>query len=103
MANDLLYFGTQKPGGSVSAAQWSEFLATAVTPRFPDGLTAWDASGQWKASDGTLVREPSHVLNLVHEGGARDEAAIGALIGEYKARFHQESVMRVAASACVSF
>ena len=100
--SDLIYFGTEKPGGTVSDEEWAAFLREVVTPRFPDGLTTWRASGQWRSADGSLTREDSHVLNLVHAGDAKAEGAIGALIGEYKTRFRQEAVLRVRSDACVS-
>src|SRR5262245_11167940 len=68
MASELLYFGTARPNGTVSVAEWSSFLASAVTPRFPQGLSAWPATGQWQSADGLLIREDSFVLNLVHAG-----------------------------------
>jgi len=103
MTHDVLYLGTQTPGGVVSSAEWADFLATAVTPRFPDGLTTWDASGQWKSKESAIVREPSHVLDIVHADTAASEAAIDTITREYKARFRQESVMRVTRKSCVSF
>lgn len=101
-ASEWLYFGTAKPGGTVSAAEWSLFLAGSVTPRFPAGLTVWPAAGQWQAADGSITREDSFVLNLVHPATEAAEQSIGALIGEYKARFRQEAVLRVRTQACVS-
>jgi hypothetical protein len=100
---DLVYFGTARPGGTVSRKEWTDFLRTSVTPRFPDGLTVWEATGQWRAGDGTLLREPSFVLNLVHADDATSEASVSALRDEYKSRFHQESTLRVKQWACVSF
>ena len=100
--SDLIYFGTDTPGGRVSDADWAAFLGEVVTPRFPDGLTTWRASGQWRSADGSLTREDSHVLNLVHAGDAKAEGAIGALIGEYKMRYRQEAVLRVRSDACIS-
>jgi hypothetical protein len=100
--SDLIYFGTEKPGGTVSDDEWAAFLRDAVTPRFPDGLTTWRASGQWRSADGSLTREDSHVLNLVHAGDAGTEAAVRALIDEYKTRYGQEAVLRVRSAACVS-
>jgi Protein of unknown function (DUF3574) len=100
--NDLIYFGVETPHGAVSDDDWAAFLRDGVTPRFPDGLTTWRASGQWRSADGTLTREDSHVLNLVHPGDPKTEAAIRALIGEYKARYRQEAVLRVRSEACVS-
>src|SRR5688500_4603100 len=44
-----LYFGTSRPKGAVSEVEWQVFLRDEVTNRFPDGLTAWDALGQWRS------------------------------------------------------
>jgi hypothetical protein len=103
MTSDFLYFGTARPGGAVTPAEWTEFLAGAVTPRFPDGLTTWDAAGQWKPPGGALVHEATHVLNVVHKDDESSEAAIQAIVGDYKARFRQESVLRVSTKGCASF
>jgi hypothetical protein len=100
---DLLYFGTAKPDGIVSDEDWSDFLAGAVTPRFPAGLTAWPAAGQWQSANGALTHENAFVLNLVHPANEASEAAIRSIISEYKSRFQQESVLRVKAYACTSF
>jgi hypothetical protein len=101
--SDTLYFGTAYPGGEVSAAEWSGFVADVVTPRFPDGFTAWSATGQWRGADGRIVREPSHVLSVIHEAGAPGDRAMGEIVAAYKSRFHQESVLRVRAPACAVF
>jgi hypothetical protein len=101
--SELLYFGTAKPAGVVSADDWSSFLSSAVTPRFPQGLSAWQAAGQWQSADGSLTREDSFVLNLVHPEGEPAEKAIQAIVAEYKSRFQQEAVLRVKSHACISF
>ena len=42
-----MYFGSSVKGLPVVSAQaWSQFLASEVTPKFPDGLTVFDANGQ---------------------------------------------------------
>ena len=101
--SELIYFGTEKPGGVVSAEEWSAFLGEVVTPRFPEGLTTWRAAGQWRANDGSLTREDSHVLNLIHANDRASDASIRAIVAEYKTRFKQEAVLRVQAPVCVSF
>ena len=101
--NELIYFGTESPDGVVSADAWSAFLRDVVTPRFPQGLTTWQASGQWRSADGTLTREESHVLNLIHPDDAANDSAVQAIVSEYKTRFRQEAVLRVASPACVSY
>lgn len=100
---DTLYFGTNKPGGIVSDAEWQAFLATDVTPRFPQGITSWQASGQWRSATGALEHESSHVLQLVHPDTADTERAVREVMDLYRKRFEQEAVLRVRLPACTSF
>lgn len=100
--HELLYFGTDKPSSRVTPDEWARFLHEAVTPRFPEGFTTWQASGQWRSAGGTVVHEPSHVLSLAHPPGTAAEQAVQALVADYKARFQQEAVLRVVAPACMS-
>jgi len=98
-----LYFGlSQADGGTVSEQDWSEFLAAAVTPRFPDGLTVLDARGQWRRADGVIQREASKVLVIFAPGRAA-LGPIDEISAEYAQRFEQTSVLRVIDEACVSF
>ena len=103
MTSETLYFGRQSPLGEVSAEQWAQFLATQVTPRFPRGFTVWPASGQWQSADGSITRESSYALVLLHADDAASEAAVRAVVADYKTRFQQEAVLRVRARTCASF
>ncbi|MCL6362453.1 DUF3574 domain-containing protein [Pectobacterium polaris] len=97
-----LYFGLNRPAGPViSDAEWKAFLDGDVTPRFKDGLTVFDAKGQWLGNDGVVARENSKALMLIH--GPDRERDIEALRTIYKSRFAQESVMRIDAPVCVAF
>ena len=98
-----LYFGTAMSSGHVTQAQWQQFLADVITPRFPDGLTAWAAAGQWRNPSGELQKEDSYVLHVVHAEEQRFETAVREVIEEYKTRFDQESVLRVRTATCISF
>lgn len=101
--SEMIYFGMAKPsGGAVTQTEWSEFLRTVVTPRFPSGLTVWPAAGQWRGNDGEVVREASYVLNLLHAPDAKAEADVVAIVTEYKKQFEQEAVLRVRSAACMS-
>jgi len=100
---DTLYFGTGKPNGVVTREEWARFLEAIVTPRFPQGLTVYEAEGQWRGGDGSLVRESTHVLHLVHPNDGPNEKFVTEIVSSYKAQFEQEAVLRVKASACVSF
>jgi uncharacterized protein DUF3574 len=101
--HDALYFGTGTPTGVVTPEEWTEFLRNTVTPRFPQGLTVSQASGEWRSADGTLVHESSYILHLVHAADAPSEKSVLELVDTYKTRFRQEAVLRVKAHACVSF
>ena len=103
LVSDTLYFGTQKPHGTVGRGEWEAFLREEVTPRFPEGLTTWEAEGQWKGKSGKIIREKSRVLLLVHPDGAGSDRAVREIIEAYKKRFQQESVLRVKGRAEVSF
>jgi hypothetical protein len=101
--HDLLYFGTTKPTGVVTPDEWTDFLRTTVTPRFPQGLTVLPASGQWRTAGGVIITEGTHVLSLIHPSSAATEQAVTEIITTYKSRFQQESVLRVKADVCASF
>jgi len=103
MAIDTLYFGTATPSGSVSADDWRRFIDTEATPRFRDGLSFWPVTGQWESGIGTLVREESYALMLVHPESTAAEAEVASIINAYKTRFRQESVLRLSGRSCVSF
>lgn len=103
MKSETLYFGTDRPGGKVGAADWQSFLGGTVTPRFPQGLSVWPAAGQWRNERGVIVSEEAYVLNIVHAGAAEQDRALQDIVGAYKARFQQEAVLRVQAEVCVSF
>jgi hypothetical protein len=98
-----MYFGLTKPLGVISEKQWQSFLRDKVTPRFPDGLTVWEANGQWRAADGHINRERAKVLLLVHNDSPDVRAALIALIAEYKRDFQQESVLWETAPVCAAF
>lgn len=89
-----LYFGTEIPsGGEVKAVQWEDFLSKMVTPHFPSGFTVYSTNGQWLSRNGSLIKESSFVLEVVHDNSAAHREAIREISQEYKARFHQDSVL----------
>ncbi len=86
---DTLYFGTARPGGVVSDAEWKTFVEEVITPRFP-GFTEWSATGHWQGE-----REASHVVEMTHPRGAEGDRKIAEIIDAYKARFQQQAVFWV--------
>lgn len=93
---ERLYFG-RNAGDSlfVTDSLWTVFLSEVVTPRFPQGLTAWRAEGQWRGSRGLIEKEPSFVLEIVHPADRQVDQYISEVISEYKRRFRQEAVLRL--------
>jgi hypothetical protein len=99
-----LLFGTTKPDGTaVTEAEWTAFLDTHVTPRFPDGLTVLDGRGQWRNAKSQITREAARVLLIWHVPSVSTEGHIAAIRDNYRRQFSQESVMRADGVGCVSF
>lgn len=98
-----LYFGLTRKAGRISESQWQAFLREKVTPRFPDGLTVWEADGQWRRPDGRIGKERAKVLLLVHNESAQVRTALADIIRDYKHDFQQESVLWESAPVCAAF
>jgi hypothetical protein len=88
----------------VSETQWGRFVDREISPRFPDGLTVFDAKGEWRdTARKTIVHEPSKVVEIVLPGNPDDVDQLNQIAAAYKTRFRQQSVGIVVRSACVSF
>ena len=87
----------------MSDEDWRAFLADTVTPRFPHGLPVFDTAGQWRDSQGSVVRERSKMVLILAEPDSDALTRLDEIAEEYKRRFSQESVLRVVDSACVAF
>ncbi len=88
----------------VSDGAFAHFVARELTPRFPDGLTITDATGQWRdPASGGLVREATKRIDIVLPGHADDQAKLDAVVTAYKREFRQRSVGVIVQWACVSF
>jgi len=90
--------------GGIGEMRWQAFLDREVTPRIPDGLTVFEAYGQWRSSrhEGTS-RLRSKVLVIVHEDTPANRAAIDAIRLAWKSATHAQSVLWVSEPADVSF
>jgi hypothetical protein len=103
-ARTELYFGTSRPGlPEVTEAEFTNFVDTEVTPRFPDGLTRLTGKGQFSGSSG-LIKETSHVMILFYPLQMRNaNSLIQEIRDRYKAMFNQESVLRADGYSIISF
>ena len=66
-----------------------------------DGLTVWEATGQWRTPAGSIDREQSKVLLLVHADTAAARQSVQAVIDAYRKAFDQQSVLWERARVCV--
>ena len=100
------YFGLDKgDGASVTEGEWLDFLAEAITPRFPDGLTVLDARGQWFDTDeGRLYVESTKLLNVLVPVDSADAglASVRQISDSYKEHFNQQAVFHTALPACAA-
>ncbi|MEQ4576543.1 MAG: DUF3574 domain-containing protein [Gammaproteobacteria bacterium] len=107
-----LYFGVGEETGpaerpqteKISEAQWRAFLDKEVTPRFPDGLTVFDAYGQWLFRG---AKEPNRlatkVLVILHEDTPQRRADIEAIRLAWKRATGHQSVLWSRQAVDVSF
>lgn len=103
-ARTELFFGLSRSAGpDITEAEFSAFLDSEVTPRFPDGLTVLDARGQFRGASGVTIKEGSKLLILLHGGSSSESASIEAIRDQYILLFQQESVLRTDETDCVSF
>jgi hypothetical protein len=101
---ERLYFGRNMADTAVvSDSAWAVFVHDVLTPSFPEGATVWDASGQWRAPDGTTVRERSFVVELLHLVTPDVEMRVQRVIDAYKSRFAQQSVLRMVTNVRATF
>jgi hypothetical protein len=88
----------------VSEEAWTRFVAVEITTRFPDGLTVYDARGQWRPPGSQKIsRERTKVVMIAMPPGAENDARLQQIIQAYKTRFKQQSVGLIVRPACVSF
>ena len=99
-----LYFGRNIGDTSaVSDDDWQRFVDQEITPRFPDGLTVEEATGQWKGADGAIVHEASKRLIVILSGAPGEADKLGSIRTAYKRRFHQDAVLLLETKSCGSF
>jgi recombinational DNA repair protein (RecF pathway) len=100
-----LYFGRSIPGGGmVSEAQWKSFSDSVVSPRFPEGYTASEATGKWMDTDiHTTITEPTMVLTFIGKKSKTRQSNLDTIIQVYRRQFQQQAVLRLDTKAQVKF
>ncbi len=104
LQRSTLYFGAARPdGGVVDAVQWGQFLTDVVTPAFPDGMTWFDAQGQWRGSSNRVEQEHARLIVLLHASDAATQDRVDSIAESYQRAFAQESVLQERAAVCARF
>jgi hypothetical protein len=104
LAAELLFGRKIGDRVGVSEADFRRFVDEAVTPRFPDGLTILDASGQYHdRARGRLIREPSKLVLIATSDDSANREKLAMIAEAYKRSFRQQSVGLILKSACASF
>ncbi|MBD9469939.1 DUF3574 domain-containing protein [Pseudoxanthomonas sp. PXM01] len=107
-----LYFGVGKETGpadrpqaeTITEERWRAFLDKEVTARFPDGLTVFDAYGQWLfRGAGEPNRLKTKVLVVLHEDTPQRRADIEAIRLAWKQATGHQSVLWSRHAVDVSF
>jgi hypothetical protein len=99
-----LYFGMNKPsGGMVSEQEFSRFLEQEISPRFPEGLTLFEAKGQWLNGKGRIEQENSRVVEIVCDDTPENQDKVAVIAAKYKSLFAQEAVMMIQSQPEVTF
>jgi hypothetical protein len=100
----VIYFGRDIPGGGVVPdAQFDKFLQDVVTKEFPKGLTAYDAYGQMQKDDGSIEKQSTKIVLLVHEKTSANSEAVKKIIDSYRSSFGTPQVMRTTVPIDVEF
>lgn len=99
-----LCFGLTQDAGQtrISDQQWRQFRDEEILPRFPDGVTLYDAQGYWRNGTNTYS-EPSMVLMVVAPVDIRTARKMADIAKAYKKQFHQESVLQIRSRVRVEF
>jgi hypothetical protein len=100
-----LMFGRNIGGAlGVSESDWTAFVETEITPRFPEGFSVDDELGQWRDRETkTIVKEPSKSVEIVVPQGNEVHDKVDAIVDAYRTRFRQQAVGVIMRAACVSF
>ena len=100
-----LYYGAGRlPAGSTKDIRWENYINEVVTPRFPEGLTLLEGTGQWRVKEGqTPRRNRTRILILIHEDTEEKSRKVDEIRTLWKEISGQQSVLRVSQPADVSF
>jgi hypothetical protein len=96
-----LFFGQRDEGKPwVPEAAFRKFVDEELVTRFPDGLTVLDGGPRWKDDADPQIRKAAKVVMIVLPKTPDANARLAAVQRAYKARFEQDSRLRLTGPAC---
>ena len=100
-----LYYGAGlREGRGDYETLWNNYLDNDVTPRFREGLTLLEATGQWRVKEGKKPRRNrSKILILIHEASPDKFDMIEEVREIWKEKSGHRSVLKVTIPAEVSY
>jgi hypothetical protein len=87
----------------ISDADWRQFVAAEIAPRFPGRLAAASVYGQRRDPARHFAQEASEAVLLLLSGAPDEGQRLDLVRNAYAARFHQDSVLEVEPRACIAF
>ncbi len=91
-------------GAAVTDAEWAAFMRDVLTPAFPDGLTAVDATGQWRnPATGVITQDPSTLVIVAAPDTDATHQRLDEVMARYREQFHQQLVGLVLRRDCANF
>jgi hypothetical protein len=105
MLQRTVFLGKSIPNRQpLSRQEWDTFAAEVITPRFPDGFTAFEARGQWRnPASGIIISEDTTVLIVAADNSPATLRKLDEISAKYRNRFNQLSVGLITAPACGAF
>ena len=89
-----VFFGANRPDGrKISAADWADFMDGVMTPRFPAGLTVYEAYGQMQRADGRIEKQASWVVVILHPKNPGIDRSVGEVTDAFRGRFKAQVVI----------
>ena len=83
---------------------WNQYLDEIVTPRFPEGLTLIEATGQWRVKPGQKPRRSgTMILVLIHEATEDKLRKLDEIRSIWKERSGHRSVLKVTVPADIAY
>lgn len=91
-----LYFGANLPDGkTISRPEWTAFMDQVLTPRFPKGLTVYEAYGQMQHADGKIERQTSWVVAVLHPKDPAVDKLVAEAVDAFRARFAKAQLVNI--------